>query len=124
MNLNYYLCCISKTMSLPRALNYGGGAQTKASAVAAVSSSYACKPITGTSWAPSSTISFDLGGCGTRSTWLDNSGTYLMLDVTATTTTSGTAACLAFDFLRSINIYSSAGSFLLESITEYAVLHG
>jgi len=111
-------------MSLPKALNYSAGAQTKQSAVAAVSSSYACKPITGTTWSPGSTISFDLGGCGTRSTWLDTSGTFLSFDVTATTTTAGTAACLAFDFIRSLTVYSSAGSFMLESITEYAAMHG
>lgn len=107
-------------MSLPKALSFP---QTKASAVAAVASNFSCKPITGQTWAPSSTISFDIP-CGTRSTWLDTAGTYLMLDVSVSVTTTGTVQFMGFDFIRSLNLYASAGSQNIESVNEYAVLHG
>jgi hypothetical protein len=111
-------------MSLPKTLNFAGGAQTKTSAVAAVSSQYNCKPVTGQSWSPGSTICYDLGGSGSRSTWLNTAGTYVMLDVTVATNVAGTCQALGFDFIKTLTLYSAAGSQQIESVQNYAVLHG
>lgn len=109
-------------MSLPRALNFANGAQLKSSAVAAVSSSWALNPITGQSWGAGSTISFDVP-TGTRSTWLDGSGTYLQFTVAVTPNAAGKVQFSAPDFISKLDLYASAGSFQLESVSDYGTLH-
>jgi hypothetical protein len=111
-------------MSLPKNVNFSGGAQIKASAVAAVSSQFNCKPVTGTSWSAGNTITFDLGGCGTRSTWLNTQESYLIVDVTVTSAAALSAYLHPWDLIKTLNLYASSGSFQLESVQEYAVLHG
>lgn len=107
-------------MSLPKQLNLP---MLKQSAVAASTQQFACQPITGTEWAESSTISFDLAGCGARSTWLDTNGTWLELEIEVTSTANTNVVFTGFDIIKNLSLYASAGGVQLESISEYSCLH-
>lgn len=108
-------------MSLPRVLNFANGAQTKASAVAAVSSNYALGVISGQSFSPSSTMSFDISA--PRCSWLDTSGSYLEFDVTVVSNVDGTAQFSGPDFIKTLSTYSQAGAVALESVSDFSALH-
>ncbi|KAG5192756.1 hypothetical protein JKP88DRAFT_242634 [Tribonema minus] len=95
--------------------------QIKSPAAAAVSVIHSVTPITGSSFAPGNTISFDIPT--TRGQWLDPAYTYVQLTITPTFT--GAAGCQfnPWDFVDSLNLYSSAGAQQLESVsTGYASL--
>lgn len=108
-------------MSVPSELSFP---KLRQAAIAAVATSYKCTPSnSGTSWAPSSILQFDLPA-GLRSTHLDPAQTYLMFTATPTLTagTSATWQAKPWSFIKQIQLYSSAGSNLLETTGEYAAL--
>ena len=103
-------------MSLPAQLNFGNGAKLKTPSVRAVSVQHAVTPSNGTSFADGSMISWDIP-CGSRDTFLDPAFTTLNFDVTFTVGgTSANVQALGYDFWNSLNLYSSQGSTLIESI--------
>eukprot|EP00953_Heterococcus_sp_UTEX-ZZ885_P002077 1623-Heterococcus_DN1.PRE.1 len=69
-------------------------------------------------------ISFD-NPSGVRSQWLDPSQTYLQFTVTATLAggTAPTWSALPWDFIRTVSLYSSAGSKQIESVDQFSALH-
>lgn len=109
-------------MSLPKALSFP---QLKANAIASVSSQYAVTPSnSATNYGPSSTLQFDIP-CSQRATWLDPTQTYLKFSVTPALTGGTTPQWSAFpmDFIRTMSLYSSAGSNLIESLDHYSSYH-
>jgi hypothetical protein len=112
-------------MSLPKALNFSSGARVKTNAVASVSSVYTCTPSnSASSYQPASLVSFDIP-TGVRSQWLDPSQTYLQFTATATLAggTAPTWSALPWDFIRTVSLYSSAGSKQIESVDQFSALH-
>jgi hypothetical protein len=112
-------------MSLPKALNYGNGAQVKTNAVASVSSVYTCTPSNSASaYTPGTLLSFDIP-TGIRSQWMDPTQTFLKFTVTAALVggTAPTWGALPWDFIRTASLYSSAGSKQIESLDQYSALH-
>jgi hypothetical protein len=109
-------------MSLPRALNFGSGAQVKTNAVASVSSVYTATPSNSASaYAPGTLLSFDFP-TGIRSQWLDPTQTFLKFTLTATLAggTAPTWAAMPWDVIRTASLYSSAGSKQIESLDQYS----
>lgn len=109
-------------MSVPASLSFP---QTKPVSVQAVASKFSSLPVSGTSFAGGSIISIDLVGCGQRGNWLDCSGTMLNFTVTVALTagTAPTWSAHGYNFIQSLNLYSSAGSSQIESIQNYGALH-
>lgn len=108
-------------MSLPSELSYP---KLRTAAIAAVSTTYKTYPSnSGSTWSPSNILSFDIP-TGIRSQWLDPAQTFLQFTVTPTMVGTGTLKWSArgYDFIRSIQVYSSAGSNLLESCDQYNAL--
>jgi hypothetical protein len=112
-------------MSLPKALNFANGALVKQNAVASRSSVYTCTPSNSAQfYSPGTLVSFDIP-TGTRSQYMDPTQTFLKFTVTATLTggTAPTWSALPWDFIRTISLYSSAGSKQIESLDQYSALH-
>jgi hypothetical protein len=110
------------TGSLPKALNFGNGAQVKTNAVASVSSVYTCTPSNSAgSYGPGTLLSFDIP-TNTRSQWCDPTQSFLKFTLTATLTggTSSTWGMLPWDVIRTATLYSSAGSKQIESLDQYS----
>jgi hypothetical protein len=111
-------------MSLPRALNFANGALVKQNAVASRSSVFTCTPSNSASFYGGGTlISFDIP-TSTRSQWMDPTQTFLKFTVN-TTLTGGTAptwGAMPWDFIRTVSLYSSAGSKQIESLDQYSAL--
>ena len=107
-------------MSLPKALAFP---QLKSSAVAAVSSVVACKPVSGVTFSPGDVMRFDIIGSGSRATFLDTSGSWMCMDVTVGATTAGPVQFTAMDLIQKLELFSSAGSQQIESIQNYAALN-
>jgi hypothetical protein len=111
-------------MSLPKALNFGGGAQIKTNAVASVSHVYTCTPSnSASSYQHGTLLSFDIP-VNTRAQWLDPTQTFLKWTVTATLTggTSPKWSMLPWEAIRTSTLYASAGSKQLENVDQYSAL--
>ena len=109
-------------MSLPKSLSFPN---VKSSSVASVSSVYMCSPTSGAAAVlPSSIISFDIPA-GIRSQWLDCAMTIFKFTVQVTLTAGTTPGwqALPMDFIRSVNLYSSAGSKNIENLEVYSNAH-
>jgi hypothetical protein len=109
-------------MSLPKSLSFPN---VKNPAVACVSVQYKVSPTSNTTFAPSSSCSFDIP-CGQRSTWLNPANTYLSFTVTEAKDDGGHVIrhrTLGPNYISGYSLYSSAGSQQIESVSEYAVLH-
>jgi hypothetical protein len=109
-------------MSVPQSFSYD---QLKPVGVSAVQTKFSSVPVSGTSFSGGQVISIDLQGCGARNQWLDPSATQLSFTVTVTLTagTAPTWAAHGYNFIQSLNLYSSAGSSQIESISQYNALH-
>lgn len=111
------------SMSLTDALRY----QLKGSAVSSRSYIHRTAPTNGSSFAHGGVTRLDIP-TGMRNTYLDPSQTWLEFQLTPVFTTGGGVNCANLDgsaasIIRKIEVYSSAGSNLLESIDNYSVLY-
>eukprot|EP00611_Tribonema_gayanum_P029761 TRINITY_DN805_c0_g1_i11.p1 TRINITY_DN805_c0_g1~~TRINITY_DN805_c0_g1_i11.p1 ORF type:complete len:432 (-),score=53.93 TRINITY_DN805_c0_g1_i11:908-2203(-) len=108
-------------MSVPSELSFP---KLRSAAVAAVSTTYKCTPSnSGSTWLPGNILQFDIP-TGIRCQHLDPAQTYLYFEVTTTIaglTTPGWQA-KPWSFIKQIQVFSSAGSQLLETTGEYGAL--
>lgn len=107
-------------MSLTDSLRY----QLKGSAVSSRSYLHKVAPTNGSSFVPGGVTRIDIPS-GMRNTYMDPSQTWLEFVVTPDLTTATIAQLdgSAHSLIRKIEVFSSAGSNLLESIDNYGVLY-
>ncbi|KAG5177233.1 hypothetical protein JKP88DRAFT_248919 [Tribonema minus] len=108
-------------MSVPSELSFP---KLRSAAVAAVSTTYKCTPSnSGSTWQPGNILQFDIP-TGIRSQHLDPAQTWLYFEVTSTIAggTSPGWQAKPWSFIKQLQVFSSAGSQLLETTGEYGAL--